>query len=296
MRSISVGKNLIGPKITTRTGCLNNYLKEVSEIKIFKNAQEEYDCALKCFNGDEKAKTELVSKNLRFVISVAKQFEGQNAPLEDLINEGNIGLIEAAGKFDPTKGFKFISYAIWYIRKNINDYIKSKSKTIRIPVNNINALAALRKEVNKIEQENSTSASIHDVKDKIGDTRVENVDILIYVDSINVKSISSPIGNEDDVTLENTIEGDGNKNIDNFIREESFKTVVDDILGVLTPKQKMVIVNYYGLNGSQQLTTNQLSSILGITTEGVRQLKNKAIMVLKNKCIQEGINTDIFGI
>ena len=138
MKGIKVGSKLSSTKATDRTNYLMEYLRDISDIKGFKSAEEEYECAMKSLNGDEKSRDELVLRNLRFVISVAKQYEGYGVPLNDLINEGNYGLVEATIKFDPSKGFKFISFAVWYVRKHIMEYLRSKSKTIRIPINKQN--------------------------------------------------------------------------------------------------------------------------------------------------------------
>lgn len=295
MKSIKIGKNLETSKITSRTVCLNNYLREVSDVKVFKNAEEEYECAFKAFNGDEKAKTELIEKNLRFVISVAKQYEGKNASLEDLINEGNLGLVESANRFDPTKGFKFISYAVWYIRKNINDYLKSKSKIIRIPGNRLNTLSIIKKEINSIEQENSRSVHSNDISDKLSNLDMNTINLVMSIDNISVKSISAPFTDNEDSSLEDVLINNNIKSTDSLAEEENVKSIISKLLDTLKPKQRKIISLYFGLDGEEALKLNEIGELLGMTSEGVRQTRNRVIRILKINSKKQGINCDMFN-
>jgi RNA polymerase primary sigma factor len=295
MKSIKIGKNLAISKITTRSLCLNNYMREVSDVKVFENANEEYECAFKAFNGDEKAKAELIKKNLRFVISVAKQYESQNAPLEDLINEGNFGLVESANKFDPTKGFKFISYAVWYIRKNITEYLKSKSKLIRIPGNRLNELSTIKKQVNSIEQENSRGVHANDIRDRLTDLDMDTINLLMSIDNINVKSISTPIYDNEDSSLEDVLINTNIKATDSLAEEENVKLIINNLLDTLKPKQRKIISLCFGLNGEDVLKLNEIGELLGMTGEGVRQMRNRVIRILKINSRKQGINVDMFN-
>lgn len=295
MKSIKIGKSLGTQKITSRTVCLNNYLKEVSDFKVFKNAEEEYDCALKAFNGDRDAKDELIKKNLRFVISVAKQYEGPNAPLEDLINEGNLGLVEALEKFNPTMGFKFISYAVWHIRKNITFYLKNKSRTIRIPNNRLAELSVIKKEINAIEQENSRTAHPNDISDRISAYDIDTINLVMNIDNISVKSISAPLTGDDTGSLEDVLINTNTKSTDCHVEQENMKLVINELLDTLNDRQKTVISLYFGLNGCETMTLNQIADSLGITSEGVRQIKNKVLRTLKINSDKKGIKSDMFN-
>ena len=171
----------ITAKITDRNSskAFNQYLFDLRAIKPFQTPDEEYNCAVKAYNGDEQALDELVRKNLKFVISVAKQYANSKAPLEELVNEGNYGLIEAARKFEPSRGFKFISYAVWYIRKNMSDYFNKSASSIRIPVNKINNLNKLKKQISIMEQINGRPVTSSDFIDNDDNKAVAATEINV---------------------------------------------------------------------------------------------------------------------
>ena len=297
MSGIRVGKKLGEIKITQRTPSMNEYLRGVAEIKKFRTADEEYDCALRALNGDKKSREDLITRNLRFVISVAKQYQGTNAPLEELINEGNIGLIEAADKFDPTKGFKFISYAVWYVRRSINDYLKGKSKLVRIPVNRINELSTLNKEVNKLEQSLGREIYTEDV-DNLPDDKFDSkrISLLMEIQDSSVSSLDMQIGGKDNNSFHDILEDTKIKPTDYIINNELFKDSIKNLFSVLSEKQQIVITLLFGLEDGDNKNLIEVSEIVGMSREGVRQIRDKSLIKLRNHGLKMGYNAEMFDV
>lgn len=297
MSGIRVGKKLGEIKITQRTPSMNEYLRGVAEIKKFRTADEEYDCALRALNGDKKSREDLITRNLRFVISVAKQYQGTNAPLEELINEGNIGLIEAADKFDPTKGFKFISYAVWYVRRSINDYLKGKSKLVRIPVNRINELSTLNKEVNKLEQSLGREIYTEDI-DNLPDDKfdTERISLLMEIQDSSVSSLDMQIGGEDNNSFHDILEDTKNKPTDFIINNELYKVSIKNLFSVLSEKQQIVMTLLFGLEDGDNKNLIEVSEIVGMSREGVRQIRDKSLIKLRNHGFKMGYNAEMFDV
>jgi RNA polymerase primary sigma factor len=297
MSGIRVGKKLGEIKITQRTPSMNEYLRGVAEIKKFRTADEEYDCALRALNGDKKSREDLITRNLRFVISVAKQYQGTNAPLEELINEGNIGLIEAADKFDPTKGFKFISYAVWYVRRSINDYLKGKSKLVRIPVNRINELSILNKEINKLEQSLGREIYTEDI-DNLPDDKfdTDRISLLMEIQDSSVSSLDIPIGDKDNNNYHDILEGSTNKPTDFIINNELFKDSIKNLFNVLSEKQQIVMTLLFGLEDGDNKNLIEVSEIVGMSREGVRQIRDKSLIKLRNHGLKMGYNAEMFDV
>lgn len=297
MSGIRVGKKLGEIKITQRTPSMNEYLRGVAEIKKFRTADEEYDCALRALNGDKKSREDLITRNLRFVISVAKQYQGTNAPLEELINEGNIGLIEAADKFDPTKGFKFISYAVWYVRRSINDYLKGKSKLVRIPVNRINELSTLNKEVNKLEQSLGREIYTEDV-DNLPDDKFDSkrISLLMEIQDSSVSSLDMQIGGKDNNSFHDILEDTKIKPTDYIINNELFKDSIKTLFSVLSEKQQIVMTLLFGLEDGDNKNLIEVSEIVGMSREGVRQIRDKSLKKLRNHGLKMGYNAEMFDV
>lgn len=297
MNGIRVGKKLGEIKITQRTPSMNEYLRGVAEIKKFRTADEEYDCALRALNGDKKSREDLITRNLRFVISVAKQYQGTNAPLEELINEGNIGLIEAADKFDPTKGFKFISYAVWYVRRSINDYLKGKSKLVRIPVNRINELSTLNKEVSKLEQSLGREIYTEDI-DNLPDDKfdTERISLLMEIQDSSVSSLDMQIGSEDNNSFHDILEDTKNKPTDFIINNELYKVSIKNLFSVLSEKQQIVMTLLFGLEDGDNKNLIEVSEIVGMSREGVRQIRDKSLIKLRNHGFKMGYNAEMFDV
>jgi RNA polymerase primary sigma factor len=277
----------ISTKITDRTSSqsFNYYLSDVRSIKSFETPKDEYECALRAFNGDDLALDELIKRNLKFVISVAKQYPNAKLPLEDLITEGNMGLIEAARRFDPTRGFKFISYAVWYIRKNIMDHINKHSNTIRIPPNKLSQLTKLRKEMEILEQINSRPTTINDMLDYEGsEFNINELNLLMNINSTNTISLDSPVGRDEDSSLMvDTIEDENIDRADHLVNKNDLVNVFNLLMSKLSNKEKVIITYTYGLNGVEPLTLEEIGQKLGMSREGVRQVREKSLRVLRVK-------------
>lgn len=298
MSGIKVGKNSGEVRITQRTPALNEYLKCVSDIKKFKTADEEYDCALRALNGDDKARQDLITRNLRFVISVAKQYQSNNAPLEELINEGNVGLVEAADKFDPTKGFKFISYAVWYVRRSINDYLKGKSRLVRIPVNRTNELNLINKEINKLEQTLGREVYSEDI-DNLPSDKFDNkrLGLLMEIQNSSCSSLDMPIGGEDNNNNHYDILADNSNNpTDYLISCEMQKESIYGLFNILTEKQSIIMVLLFGLDNGIEKNLIEVSEIVDMSREGIRQIRDKSLKKLRDHGLKIGYNVEMFDI
>jgi RNA polymerase primary sigma factor len=256
----------ISQKITNRDSSksFEKYLTDVRGIKSFETPDAEYQCALKAYNGDKDAIDELIKRNLKFVISVAKQYACSSAPLEELVNEGNYGLIEAAEKFEPNRGFKFISYAVWYIRKNITDYMNRYSRTIRIPINRITELNKLKKEIAKLEQLNERPISSIDLVGLEGsDLNFDNINMLLSLDSMGTTSLDAPFGSDsDNGSMIDVIENENSMSADYLVHDNDVSKIMEKALSRLTSRQKEIIVLTYGLNAGGDFRPNDRESIL----------------------------------
>lgn len=291
MRSVKITN-----KITNREGCFKKYLNDISEIDTFTN-EEEVKCAIKASNGDEKAINELVERNLRFVVSVAKQYETTNINLEDLVNEGNIGLVMAAKNYNPNTGFKFITYAVWWIRKLILEYISKNMRTIRLPANKLDSLSKYNQKIHKFEQKYGRTATANDIIDEAildsGDD-IDNKKISKLVDSIseielinsfNMDSLDFPLGDNDGSTsLYETI-SDGNiKPTDYDINYSDLKKQIERLLKNLKQRDREIMIKFYGLYGTPQMPPKDIAKDYDLTTEMVRQINIKSLRKLRNLC------------
>jgi len=292
MTKTKVGGKLNPIRFTNRDGALSEYFKEISSIKQFSTPEEEYLCAIKAYNGDEDAREELIVKNLRFVISVAKQYESTKTPLNELINEGNIGLIEASHKFDPTKGFKFISFAIWDIRAAITSYIKNKSKIIRLPSNKHNDVSKLNKLKSKLEQQLSREVTNADLLD-LTDIDIDVNGTLELLD-IDVVSMNKPINSTDNLILEELIYDKDSDVTDNMSLKNSQNNLIHDIMSCLTYRERRILELSFGLNGNEILPLHEIGEMLDLSREGVRQIKNKTLLKIKNNFNNSGLSLEIF--
>ena len=292
MKGIKVGSKLSSTKATDRTNYLMEYLRDISDIKGFKSAEEEYECAMKSLNGDEKSRDELVLRNLRFVISVAKQYGGYGVPLNDLINEGNYGLVEATIKFDPSKGFKFISFAVWYVRKHIMEYLRSKSKTIRIPINKQNLNLRLNRLRRSLEQENSREV---DEVELIQELEGEfNVKTVLLCERTNVFSLNKSLNSSEDVMYSDVISDKNIDATDKLIIDNSQVIIINKLMKGFDDKEKYVINTYFGLNGFKPLSLNEIAEEINITREGVRLMKTRLLKKLKARMVKNGLSLELF--
>ncbi|GIV27941.1 MAG: RNA polymerase sigma factor RpoD [Bacteroidia bacterium] len=270
----------ITPKITQRDeASLERYMAEVSKEEMI-TYHEEVELAKRIKQGDHEALNKLVRANLRFVISVAKQYQNQGLPLQDLITEGNIGLIKAAQRFDETKGFKFISYAVWWIRQSILQAIAEHSRVVRLPLNRISNISKVNKIVSKIEQEEERDLTIQEIAEECG-LSVEEVNEALMFNS-RTSSLDAPLPSTDDgVTLLDLLSKDEGLRPDEELEKESLRKDIERVLKSLPEREAEILSAAYGLNGFHPLSLDEIAKRFNLTKERVRQIKDKAIMKLK---------------
>jgi RNA polymerase primary sigma factor len=259
---------------------LNKYLQEIGKLKTI-SPDEEVTLCERMRNGDNHAFDLLVRANLRFVVSVAKQYQGQGLELADLVNEGNIGMIYAAKKFDETRGFRFISYAVWWIRQEIVRAISQQSQAIREPMNKILLRSRVRKATNQMEQQldrqpttEELSEALHIPVEDIGEIQVRNTKVL---------SLDAPLSDEEDGgSLADTIINPNAEDTDsNLSKGESLGTEIKRHLGLLSDRQKDTICYFFGIGGSEPMSLEEISRKFELTPERVRQIKDKALQKLR---------------
>ena len=240
--------------------------------------EEEVELAQRIRKGDRRALEKLTRANLRFVVSVAKQYQNQGLSLPDLINEGNLGLIKAAEKFDETRGFKFISYAVWWIRQSILQALAEQARIVRLPLNQVGSLNKISKAFSKFEQENERRPSAEELADQL-DLPVDKV-----VDSLKVSgrhiSVDAPFVDGEDNSLLDVLVNDDSPMADNLLVNESLSREIDRALSTLTDREKEIIQMFFGI-GMQEMTLEEIGDRFGLTRERVRQIKEKAIRRLK---------------
>lgn len=288
MKSLTISKRL-----TNRdTQSFNQYLKEIGDIDLL-SPEEEKELTKRTSIGDEAAITELVRKNLRFVVSVAKQYTSAANPLPDLINEGNIGLIMAARKFKPEMGFKFISYAVWYIRKVILEFLNKNGRLVRLPDNKIGLLNKLEKKITKLEQELGRKVDVNDLIDMDFDEvlstdtyRINDEYQLLTMLNNNVDSIDREIDTDDGngTTLGDLLTSESIFKASDYelVRNETNAKLVS-VMNLLKPREQHVINGLFGLDGSFPRTLGDIGDELGITREMVRQIRDKSLTKMKRK-------------
>lgn len=270
----------ITQSITNREGgCLDKYLSEIAKENLL-TIKEEEDLALKIKKGDLDATQKLIKSNLRFVVSVAKQYQSQGLSLSDLINEGNIGLIKAAHKFDQTKGFKFITYAVWWIRQTIMMALVEKVRMVRIPFNQLNILSRIRKAQRDFEQKNGREAYAHELCDEL-DLPLKTIKEIMMT-GLPPLSLDMPLSNdEDSITLRETCEDKNSLPADSILTDESIKHDVKQTLRNLAPREREILKMYYGIEYDETFSVEQIADRLELTRERVRQVKEKAIKKLQ---------------
>jgi len=277
MRQLKIVK-----QITNRESLsLNKYLHEISKIELI-DSKREVELTKRIKEGDNKAFEELVKANLKFVISVAKQYQNQGLSLIDLINEGNVGLIKAARRFDETKGFKFISYAVWWIRQSILQSLAENSRIIRLPLNKIGIISKINKIYSSLSQEYKREPTAKEVASKIKTNigTVENA--LIY--SSRPISMDAPVYDDNSDTFYDILCSNKTKNPDNDLIKKSLTKEIERTLSSLNKRDADVIRYYYGLKDNRQHTLEEIGRIMGLTRERVRQIKERTIKKLKTNC------------
>jgi RNA polymerase primary sigma factor len=280
-----------GIRITERftkreTPSFKKYLSDISEIKML-TLEEETNLSLKAENGDKSAIDGLVRHNLRFVISVAKQYETQNIDLEDLVNEGNIGLIIAAQRYKVSTGFKFITFAVFWIRKMIMEYLTKNSKLVRLPSNKVNDLSKLNQHVSELEQKFGRTVDISEVIEEYGDKFTqEEISDLENVAMLKFDSLDGSIDDGGEGTnLYDVLENSNSKPSDYLLTESDIKYEISKILDKLKPRDRQIMVDLFGINGDAPLTLKEVSDKIGLTREMVRQIKMKSLEKLKKSNI-----------
>ena len=268
----------IRPAITNRNNeSLERYLSEISrEPRI--TVEEEVELGRRAKNGDEAAVERLVRANLRFVVSVAKQYQGQGISLIDLINEGNLGLIQAAHRFDDTRGFKFISYAVWWIRQSILLAITEKSRLIRLPQNQMSSIQKILRFYNQYMQDYERPPSIEEICEQMQVTE-ERVRLALQLQNKPL-SIDAPLTEDEARTLSERLKSDKGSSADGPLLKEAERWKVERMLNLLPPLERAVIEYYLGFKG-QSISLEEIGNRIGLSRERVRQIKVKAIMILR---------------
>ena len=277
----------IGDKITKRDdAALDKYLVDISREKLI-STDEEVELAQKIHKGDQRALNKLVRANLRFVVSVAKQYQNQGLSLNDLVNEGNIGLVKAAQKFDETRGFKFISYAVWWIRQSILQAISEQSRIVRMPLNQVGFQSKLSKAIVNFEQENERRPSVQELAD-ILETDEEKVREALGTNGKKV-SVDAPFQDEESGSLIDIMTDETAPATDNKMERESLSKDLDAALGTLSDRERQVLKMLFGI-GCNEMTADEGANTLSLTRERVRQIKERAL-----KLLRESNNIDILA-
>ena len=277
MRQLKIQKS-----ITNRSSeALDKYLVEIGRAPLI-TIDEEIELAQKIRKGGpegERAKDKLVTANLRFVVSVAKQYQHQGLTLTDLIDEGNIGLIKAAQKFDETRGFKFISYAVWWIRQSILQAIAEQSRIVRLPLNQVGSVNKINRMLVKFEQENERKPSINEIAERV-DLPHEKIEDAMKVTGRHL-SVDAPFSDSEDNSLLDILVNDDAPMADKSLVQESLKEEVARVLQMLTERERSIVEAFFGIN-QPEMTLEEIAEKFGLTRERVRQIKEKAIRRLRH--------------
>jgi RNA polymerase primary sigma factor len=278
----------IAKQITNReTKSLDKYLQEIGKLDLI-TMEEEVQLAIRIRSGDEIAVQKLAKANLRFVVSVAKQYQNNGLSLGDLINEGNLGLIKAASRFDETRGFKFISYAVWWIRQTILQALAEQARVVRLPLNRVSALHKLSKTFSQLEQKYQREPSYEELGQSLGVT--ENEIMLSYSISGRHLSLDAPFVQGEENSLLDTIAGSGNSP-ETKLLADSLQSEVGRVLATLTSRESQVIAHYYGLCGAENLSLEEIGTKFNISTERVRQIREKATRSLRHSSRSKMLRT-----
>ena len=281
MRQLKITQSITNRESTA----LEKYLQDISHEGLV-SVEEEIELARKIKKGDVKALEKLTKANLRFVVSVAKQYQNQGLSLPDLINEGNLGLIKAAKKYDETRGFKFISYAVWWIRQSIMQAISEQSRIVRVPINQMGVMHKMRKVVQQFEQEYQRLPSIDKIAEQIDLPKEKIVEIM----SMITKKISmdAPISTNDDGNLLDVLPNKNSPSADEDLLEEGLKKEIERLLVSLSEREQIILRGYFGIN-QREMSLEEIGEQTGLTRERVRQLKEKAIKRLRCNAIGDSL-------
>ena len=275
MRQLKITKS-----ITNRdTASLDKYLQEIGREELI-TAEDEVQLAQKIRAGDDKALEKLCKANLRFVVSVAKQYQNQGLTLPDLINEGNLGLIKAASRFDETRGFKFISYAVWWIRQSILQALAEQSRIVRLPLNQVGSLSRIAKESSRLEQKLERPPSIDEIAMSL-ELPPDKVADALRIASKHV-SVDAPLVQGEDASLLDVFISNDSPDTDDHLMSESLSQEINRALDTLSRKERDIILLFYGIGVSHNLTLDEIAAKFNLTRERVRQIKEKGIRRLKH--------------
>ena len=275
MRQLKITK-----QVTNReTASLDKYLQEIGKVELI-TAEEEVTLAQKIKQGDRLALEKLTKANLRFVVSVSKQYQNQGLSLPDLINEGNLGLIKAAQRFDETRGFKFISYAVWWIRQSILQALAEQSRIVRLPLNKIGAINKINKAYARLEQEFEREPNHDEIADLLECSEQEVKDSV--KNSGRHVSMDAPLIQDEDNNMYDVLRNDEGITPETELLYDSLRKEIDRAVSTLTPREADVVRLYFGLNGGHPMTLEEIGEKFDLTRERVRQIKEKAIRRLKH--------------
>ena len=275
MRQLKITK-----QVTNReTASLDKYLQEIGKVELI-TADEEVELAQRIRQGDKIALEKLTKANLRFVVSVSKQYQNQGLSLPDLINEGNLGLIKAAQRFDETRGFKFISYAVWWIRQSILQALAEQSRIVRLPLNKIGSINKINKTYAKLEQEFEREPNAEEIAEALDITEAEVKESM--KNAGRHVSMDAPLVQDEDNNMYDVLKSDEVITPETELLYESLRKEIDRAISTLTPREADVVRLYFGLNGSHPMTLEEIGEKFDLTRERVRQIKEKAIRRLKH--------------
>lgn len=283
MRRLKITKS-----ITNReSASLEKYLQEIGHENLI-STEEEVELAQRIKKGDRKALEKLTKANLRFVVSVAKQYQNQGLSLPDLINEGNVGLIKAAEKFDETRGFKFISYAVWWIRQSILQAIAEQSRIVRLPLNQVGSVNKIKRMMGKFEQEHERQPNIEEIAEEV-DLPKEKIEDAMKAPGRHV-SVDAPLVDGEENNLLDVIANNDSPMADRQLVNESLKEEITQALRTLTEREALVVKAFFGI-GEKELSLEEIGDKYGLTRERVRQIKEKAIRRLRNNTSSKTLKT-----
>jgi RNA polymerase primary sigma factor len=275
MRQLKITK-----QVTNReTASLDKYLQEIGKVELI-TAEEEVELARRIKAGDKDALEKLTKANLRFVVSVSKQYQNQGLSLPDLINEGNLGLIKAAQRFDETRGFKFISYAVWWIRQSILQALAEQSRIVRLPLNKIGSINKINKAYAKLEQQHEREPDAQEIAEML-DIPESEVKESIRNSGRHI-SMDAPLIQDEENTLYDVLRSDETNTPEKELMVESLRKEIDRAISTLTPREADVVRLYFGLNSKHPMTLEEIGEKFDLTRERVRQIKEKAIRRLKH--------------
>lgn len=274
MRQLKISKSFTNRE----SASLDKYLQEIGHEELL-SVEEEVELAQKIKKGDRRALERLTRANLRFVVSVAKQYQNQGLSLPDLINEGNVGLIKAAEKFDETRGFKFISYAVWWIRQSILQAIAEQSRIVRLPLNQLGSVNKINRELNKFEQEHERRPSVDEIADRI-DLPEEKIEEAMKANNRHV-SMDAPFVDGEDNSLLDVLADNNMPMADKALVQESLRKEIDRAIELLNDREQKVVRAFFGI-GSPEMTLEEIGDKYNLTRERVRQIKEKAIRRLRH--------------